>query len=97
MIELRAYDVLRRPVLTEKSNYLGDQGKYVFVVDKDSNKLQIKKAVEKVFDVVVKSVNIINVPGKTKVFKGKKGKRSGYKKAVVTTKDMQKIEFSKGI
>jgi large subunit ribosomal protein L23 len=50
MIELRAYDVLRRPVLTEKSNYLGDQGKYVFVVDKDSNKLQIKKAVEKVFD-----------------------------------------------
>lgn len=96
-MEFKSYDILRRPVLTEKSSDLEKQGKYVFVVAKDSDKVQIKKAVEKIFDVSVKSVNIINIPGKARVFKGKKGMKSGYKKAIVTTKNMQKIEFSKGI
>jgi large subunit ribosomal protein L23 len=91
------YDVIKKPVLTEKSNALESLGKYVFVVDKRSNKGQIKKAVQKIFDVTVKSVNIINIPAKLKVFKGKKGRRSACKKAVITTKNMQKIEFSNGI
>ena len=98
MLELKAYDILKNPAQTEKSNNLSEkQGKYVFVVDTASNKAQIKKAVEKIFNVTVKSVNVISVPAKTKYFKGRKGERKGYKKAIVTTKDMQKIEFSKGV
>ena len=98
MLESKAYDILKKPLQTEKSNNLSEkQGKYVFVVDTESNKTQIKKAVEKIFNVVVKSVNVISVPAKIKFFKGRKGKRKAYKKAIVTTKNMQKIEFSKGI
>lgn len=98
MLESKAYDILKKPLQTEKSNNLSEkQGKYVFVVDTESNKTQIKKAVEKIFNVVVKSVNVISAPPKIKYFKGRKGKRKAYKKAIVTTKNMQKIEFSKGI
>ena len=98
MIELKAYDILRKPIQTEKSNAFAEkQGKYIFVVDTKSNKIQIKKAVEKIFNVTVKDVNVVSVPAKTKYFKGRKGKRSAYKKAIITTKGMQKIEFSKGI
>ena len=97
-MNLKPYDILRKPVLTEKSNAFADkQGKYVFVVDTASNKVQVRKAVEKIFNVTVKSVNIVSVPAKIKYFKGRKGKRKGYKKAIVTTEGMQKIEFSKGI
>ena len=91
------YDIIKMPLLTEKSNSLESLGKYVFIVSSDSNKIQIKKAVEHIFNVEVKNVNIINIQGKTKVFKGKKGKRVSFKKAIVTTKDMKKIEFSKGV
>ena len=78
MIESKAYDILRKPAQTEKSNNLSEkQGKYVFIVDTASNKTQIKKAVEKIFNVTVKSVNVISTPAKTKYFKGKKGKRKG--------------------
>ena len=97
MIKLDMYDIIKMPLLTEKSNSLESLGKYVFIVRSDSNKVQIKKAVEQIFSVEVKSVNIINMQGKAKVFKGKKGKRASFKKAVVTTKDMKKIEFSKGV
>lgn len=91
------YDVILRPLLTEKGNDLENIGKYLFSVNVNSNKSQIKKAFEKIFDVEVKSVNIINICGKIKIFKGTKGKRPNIKKAIVTTKDMKKIEISKGV
>lgn len=96
-MKLNLYDVIKKPLLTEKSNSLEALGKYVFIVSPESNKAQIKKAIEQIFNVEVKGVNIINIHGKTKIFKGRKGKRSGFKKAVITTKDMKKIEFSKGV
>ena len=96
-MKLNVYDVIKKPLLTEKSNSFEALGKYVFIVSPESNKTQIKKAIEQIFKVEVKNVNIINIHGKTKVFKGRKGKRSGFKKAIITTKDMKKIEFSKGV
>ena len=91
------YDIIKRPLLTEKSNSFENLGKYVFIVNSKSNKLQVKKAVEQVFNVKVTKVNVINMDGKAKIFKGRKGKRSSYKKAIITTKDKKKIEFAKGI
>jgi len=96
-MKLNVYDIIKKPLLTEKSNSLETLGKYVFIVSPESNKAQIKKAIEQIFKVEVKGVNIINIHAKTKVFKGRKGKRSGFKKAIITTKDMKKIEFSKGV
>ena len=96
-MELNVYDIIKKPVLTEKSSSLESLGKYVFIVSPESNKAQIKKAIEQIFKVEVRGVNIINIYGKTKVFKGRKGKRPGFKKAIITTKDMKKIEFSKGV
>lgn len=91
------YDIVKKPLLTEKSNSFESLGKYVFIVNSKSNKLQVKKAVEEIFNVKVTKVNVINMDGKAKVFKGRKGKRASYKKAIITTKDKKKIEFSKGI
>lgn len=89
-------DRIRRPVITEKSNMIEKQGKYCFIISNTSNKIQIKHAVEEIFKVEVKSVNIINTRGKQKTFKGRKGVRTSLKKAIVTTKNMKKIEFLKG-
>jgi len=91
------YNIIKRPLLTEKSSKIESLGKYVFIVSKESNKTQIKKAAETIFNVKVKSVNIVNIHPKAKTFKGKKGTRPGFKKAVITTEGMKKIEFSKGI
>ena len=55
------YDIIKMPLLTEKSNSLESLGKYVFIVSSDSNKIQIKKAIEHIFNVEVKNVNIINI------------------------------------
>jgi large subunit ribosomal protein L23 len=96
-MKLNLYDIIKKPLLTEKSNSLESLGKYIFIVSPESNKAQIKKAIGQIFKVEVKGVNIINIHGKTKVFKGRKGKRSSFKKAIITTKDMKKIEFSKGV
>lgn len=93
----RIYDIIKKPLLTEKSNKIEPLGKYIFIVSRDSNKGQIKKATEQIFDVKVKHVNIINTRAKSKIFKGRKGTRPGFKKAIVTIKGAKKIEFSKGI
>ena len=97
MSNMNYYDIIKKPILTEKSNAIENLGKYVFIVDSESNKLQIRKAIEKIFGIEVVKVNIINMDGKVKIFKGRKGKRSSYKKAIITTKDKKKIEFSKGV
>ena len=97
MNNIDLYDIIKKPLLTEKSNSIENLGKYVFIVDSQSNKLQIRKAIKKIFNVEVIKVNIINMDGKVKIFKGRKGRRSSYKKAIITTKDKKKIEFSKGV
>ena len=89
-----AYDIIRKPVLTEKS-YDQLPGKtYTFIVDKDANKIEIKKAVEEAFGVKVDSVNTVHLLGKMRRQGATKGRRASTKKAYVKlTKDSKGIEF----
>jgi large subunit ribosomal protein L23 len=89
-------DVLLRPVISEKSYGLIDEGKYTFIVAPDANKTQIKIAVEQVFDVKVTSVNTINRQGKRKRTKAGYGKRADTKRAVVSLKPGDRIEIFGG-
>lgn len=95
------YDVLRRPLVTEKSNYmLSSLKQYVFEVSDDANRTQVKDAVEKLFDVNVVRVNMIRVPGKRS--RRAKSRRleirsSGYKKAIVTLEPGDRIPFFEGV
>ena len=88
-----ARDILIRPLVTEKSTALMEQGKYVFVVAKDANKIQIANAVAEIFKVKVVSVNTVNVMGKMKRMGRNVGKRSDYKKAIVKLAAGETIEF----
>lgn len=89
------YSILKFQHVSEKSNFVFDKYKQlVFKVLKNSNKYEIKKSVEKIFSVVVKNVNIINVHGKMKSFKGKIGKRSSFKKAIILLEKGYSINFS---
>ena len=99
MADLKYYDVILRPVVTEKSmNVMADK-KYTFMVHPDANKAQIKEAVEKMFDgTKVKKVNTLNIGGKTKRRGMTFGKTSKSKKAVVTlTEDSKDIEIFEGL
>ena len=78
------YDVIIKPIITEKTMAITEDGKYTFVVAPDAEKPEIKAAAEKLFGVKVLSVNIANYDGKEKRLRGKPGKTAGYKKAVVT-------------
>jgi large subunit ribosomal protein L23 len=89
-------DILLRPVISEKSYGLIDEGKYTFIVAPDANKTQIKIAVEQVFDVKVTSVNTINRQGKRKRTKSGFGKRADTKRAVVSLKPGDRIEIFGG-
>lgn len=89
-------DILRRPVVTEKSHINTTLNKYTFVVQKEADKPLVKKAVESIFSVTVEKVNIINRKGKTKTFRGRKGKRSDTKIAVVTLAEGSTIDFEGG-
>ncbi|NDB83695.1 MAG: 50S ribosomal protein L23 [Alphaproteobacteria bacterium] len=91
------FDILHTPLITEKSSLIASDNKYIFQVSKDSNKSSISLAIEKIFAVKVKKVNIINQIGKTKRFKGKMGKRSDFKKAIVTLEKDNLIDFTGGI
>jgi len=93
MRKLTEYDYIIRPVITEKSQGFQELGKYVFEVHQNSNKMQIKKAIESLFNVKVSSVNMLKKPSKNKVFKGQKGRRPGFKKAIVSTVDKKRIEL----
>ncbi len=90
-------EVLRRPVVTEKSTALQERGKYVFEVSLDANKQQIKQAVEQAFKVEVDKVNVLTMPAKWRGPGRRRGKTSPWKKAVVTVKPGHKIEFFGGI
>ena len=91
------YDVLVKPVHSEKSLMMNEQSKYTFVVNKNSNKHNIAKAITSIFSVEVEKVNIINVKGKSKFFKKIKGRTSDFKKAIVSLAKGQKIDFTGGI
>ena len=94
---MHLYEVLRRPLITEKNTLLLEQNKYAFEVSKAANKVQVKQAVEKAFRVKVNAVNMITVPGREK----RMGRRiiltSSWKKAIVTLKPGDKIEFFEGV
>ena len=93
----RHYDVIVAPVITEKATMLSEHNKVVFKVAKTATKPQIKAAVEKLFDVKVKSVNTIVTEGKLKVFRGRLGQRSDVKKAVVTLEEGHSIDVTTGL
>lgn len=92
------YDIIIRPVITEKSmNEMADR-KYTFVVDRNANKIQIKKAVEEIFGVKVEKVNTMNMKGKRKRLGRFEGRRPNWKKAIVKiTEDSKPIEFFEGM
>ena len=89
-----AYDIIKKPIITERSMMGAQDNKYTFEVAVDAGKIEIKKAVEEIFGVKVASVNTLNVPAKAKRMGVHVGKRSDIKKAVVTlTADSKKIEI----
>ena len=91
---MTAHDIIKRPVVTEQSMMQMQEKKYTFEVDKRANKIQIRKAVEEIFGVSVKSVNTVNVIGKFKRMGRNEGKRADWKKAIVTlTEESKGIEF----
>ena len=94
---MHLYEVLRRPLITEKNTMLQAQGKYVFEVAEEANKHQIKQAVEKVFKVRVMAVNVMTVPGKTKRVGRRMVLTPSHKKAFVTLKAGDKIELFEGV
>ena len=96
---MNAYDIIRRPVITEQSMAGVADNKYVFIVDINANKTEIKEAVEAVFGVKVAKVNTVRMQGKVKrVGANPAGKRADYKKAVVTlTADSKTIELFEGM
>ena len=93
----RLYKVLLSPRMTEKSTRVGEKSnQYVFKVTTDSNKKEIKDAVEKLFEVNVESVRTVKVKGKSKTFKLRAGKRNDWKKAYVRVQEGQVIDFLGG-
>lgn len=94
---MHVYQVLRRPLITEKNSQLQVQGKYVFEVADEANKNQIKQAVEKSFKVDVTAVNVITVPGKQRRLGRYQVLTSPWKKAIVTLKPGDKIELFEGV
>lgn len=91
--EIAVAGLLKEPHISEKATILSENGKYVFKVYPDANKSEIKKAIANLYGVVVKDINIINIKSKTRTMKGIKGKKSGYKKAIVTLEKGHKIEI----
>ncbi len=93
--------VLKKPLVTEKVSALNEKGKYGFVVDRDANKVEIKRAVEDMYGVTVEDVNTMNYQGKLKSRYTKSrvvsGRSTSYKKAIVTVAEGEVIDFYSGI
>lgn len=97
MKKFNILDTIISPNITEKSTALSEFNKIVFKVHKGANKNSIKKSIEKIFKVNVVKINTIKQKGKTKIIRGKKTIKSGYKKAIVTLKKGQSIDLATGI
>lgn len=93
----RHYDTILSPVITEKATMLSEHNKVVFRVARDATKPQIVEAIENLFKVTVVKVNTINVKGKTKRFRGRAGRRSDVKKAIITLAEGQSIDITTGL
>lgn len=97
-MKLTSHDIIRKPIITEKSMAVMADKKYTFIVDIHANKSQIKRAVEEVFGVKVDNVRTLRNLGKTKRVGVHVGKRADFKKAVITlTQDSKTIEFFEGM
>jgi large subunit ribosomal protein L23 len=96
-VDPRHYDVIIAPVITEKATNASEHGKVVFKVALTATKPQIKEAVEKLFDVKVKSVNTLRRRGKWKAFRGRPGLQQNSKRAIVTLEEGQKIDVTTGL
>jgi large subunit ribosomal protein L23 len=95
---MHVYEVIKRPIDTEKTRYQAEDGKYTFEVDRRANKQQVKEAVEQIFDVEVLSVNTMNMPAK----RGRYGRRMvtrkpAWKKAIVTLAPGERIDIFEGV
>jgi large subunit ribosomal protein L23 len=97
MPALRHYDLIVSPVITEKATLLSEQNKVVFRVSRGATKPEIAEAIEQLFKVSVVKVNTVNVKGKTKRFRGRVGRRSDVKKAIVTLAAGQSIDITTGL
>ncbi len=91
------YDLVIAPVITEKSNMNSEHNQVTFRVPVDADKRAVKAAVEGLFNVKVAAVNTIVVKGKKKIFRGRPGRRSDYKKAIVTLAEGSKIDVTTGV
>jgi len=92
------FSIIKRPVITEKSTALAETGnKVVFQVDVNANKKEIKEAISSIFNVEVLNVNTIRIEGKKRRVRAQEGKKPDWKKAVVTLKEGDRIEFFEGV
>ena len=94
--KIHLYDKVISPVITEKSTNLTELNKITFKINKNANKKNIKKSIEKIFKVNVIKVNIINKKTRSKLTRGRKVKVVGYKKAIITLKKGQTIDLTTG-
>ncbi|HHT05465.1 MAG TPA: 50S ribosomal protein L23 [Hydrogenispora sp.] len=90
-------DIIKKPIVTEKSTRLMEMNKYCFVVDRRANKIQIKEAIETIFNVRVLDVNTMQMLGKMKRMGRHEGRRPNWKKAIVTLEPGSRIEFFEGV
>ena len=97
MDKIHLYDKILSPVITEKSTNISEQNKIVFKVPENSNKSNLKSNIEKIFKVNVVKINIINKQTRFKTSRGKKIKKKGFKKAIVTLKKGQNLDLTTGI
>ena len=97
MNKIHLFDKILSPMITEKSTNLSNQNKLVFKVPNESNKINLKKNIEKIFKVNVTKINIINKQTRKKITRGRKVKIKGYKKAIITLKKGQTIDLTTGI
>lgn len=97
MTDIRNYDVIVEPVITEKSTMASEANQVVFKVARNATKPEIKRAVEALFGVKVTSVNTLVRKGKVKRFRGRIGRQSDVKKAIVTLKDGDSIDVTTGL
>ena len=87
-------NLIKKPVITEKSTANAQFNKYIFEVRNDANKMNIKKTIEEIYKVKVQKLNSLNVKSKQKVFKGQRGTRSELKRIIVTLKEGNTIDMS---
>jgi large subunit ribosomal protein L23 len=93
----RNYQIIKRPLITEKTTMIAENNTYTFEVLKNATRVEVKEAIEAIFNVKVEKVNILNQEGKTKRFRGIPGKRNSVKKAYVRLQEGQSLDLAAGL